>query len=184
MIRSLYAIPAMLCVTAIAVTAQAPAGDKPAGNPPAAEQPTAQQPPAAPRPTTPPSSAQEPARPSESSTSAANKVTYTGCVKPGTTSGTWILEDAEAAQKAGASSPGAGATPGAVGTSGTSKMSLSLEPASTVNLTPHANHKVEVVGQLSPAKAGSASPSAAEGAAASRQQFSVESVKMVSGTCP
>jgi hypothetical protein len=154
MIRSLYAIPAMLCVTAVVVTAQAPAGDKPAGNPPAAQQPAAQ----------------EPARPSESST-AASKVTYTGCVKPGTTPGTWILESAEVAAKPGAA-------PGAVGTSG-AKTTLSLQPASSVNLTPHADHKVEVVGIVSPAKAGA---DAAPGAP--KQQFSVESLKMVSATCP
>ena len=164
MIRSFYAIPAMLCVTAAMVTAQAPAGEKPANNPPAAEQPTAQQPPA-PRPTTPPASAQA---------SAANKVTYTGCVKPGTATGTWILENAEAQR--------AGAAPGAVGTSGTSKTALALDPAATVNLTPHANHKVEVVGMLSPAKPGADATAAA--GAAPRQQFSVESVKMVSATCP
>ena len=168
MIRSLYAIPAMLCVTAVMVTAQAPAGEKPANNPPAAEQPTAQQPPAAPRPTTPPASAQA---------SAANKVTYTGCVKPGTAPGTWILESAEIAAKPGAA-------PSAVGTSGASKTTFNLDPAATVNLTPHANHKVEVVGIASPAKAGGdAAASAAPGAQA-RQQFSVESVKMVSATCP
>jgi hypothetical protein len=158
MIRSLYALPAMLCVTAVIVTAQAPAGDKPAGNP-----------------TTPAPSAQAPARPSES---AANKATYTGCLKPGTSAGTWILESAEVAAKPGAA-------PSAVGTSGASKMTLNLEPASSVNLTPHANHKVEVVGIASPAKAGGdPAASAAPGGAQARQQFSVESVKMVSATCP
>ena len=159
MVRSLYAIPAMLCVTAALVTAQAPAGEKPAPqNPPAAEQPRAQQP---------------PARPAESSASAASKVTYTGCVKPGATPGTWILENAEAASKAGA------AAPGAVGTSGGSKTTFSLDPAASVNLTPHANHKVEVVGMVSPAKAG---PDA--GASAPKQAFNVESLKMVSPSCP
>lgn len=166
MIRSLYAIPAMLCVTAAMVTAQAPAGEKPANNPPAAEQPTAQQPPAAPRPTTPPAAAQ----------AAVNKVTYTGCVKPGTASGTWILENAEAQR--------AGAAPSAVGTSGASKMALNLDPAATVNLTPHADHKVEVVGMLSPAKPGADAAASAAAGGAPRQQFSVESVKMVSATCP
>ena len=84
----------MLCLAAAVVTAQAPAGEKPAGAP--AEQPAAQQP-ATPKPSTPPASAQ----------SAASKVTYTGCVKQGTTAGTWILENAEAASKPGASAPGA-----------------------------------------------------------------------------
>ncbi len=143
----------MLCLTAVMVTAQAPAGDKPAGNP-----------------TTPAPSAQAPARPSES---AANKATYTGCLKPGTAPGTWILENAEVAAKPGAA-------PSAVGTSGTSKMTFNLDPAATVNLTPHANHKVEVVGIASPAKAGGDAPAGAQ----AKQQFSVESLKMVSATCP
>lgn len=152
--RSLYAVPAMICLTAALVTAQAPAANPPAADKPAAQQPTTPQPP--------------------SSATAANKVTYTGCVKPGTAAGTWILENAEVAAKPGA----AGST---VGTSGTSKVVFALEPAATINLTPHANHKVELVGTLSPAKPGA---DAAASASAPRQQFSVESMKMVSSTCP
>jgi len=159
--RSLYAVPAMFCLAAAVVTAQAPA-ERP--NPPAAEQPAAQQP-AAPRPATPPAA-------------AANKVTYTGCVKPGTATDTWILENAEVAQRADASAPST------VGTSGTSKMTFNLDPAATVNLKAHANHKVEVVGLLSPGKPDTSSPSAAGASSAPRQQFSVESLKMVSATCP
>ena len=170
--RSLFAVPAMVWLAAALVTAQAPA-DRP--NPPA-EQPSAQQP-TTPRPSTPPMPAQQPASPSETSTMAANKVTYTGCVKPGTAADTWVLENAEVAQKAGASSPGT------VGTSGTTKMTFNLDPAATVNLKAHANHKVELVGMLSAAKA-DASASAAATASAPRQQFSVDSVKMVSATCP
>src|SRR5688572_18806469 len=137
MIRSLYAVPATLCLAAAVVTAQAPAGDKPAGNPPATQQP-AGQPPAGQQPST-----QKPTTPSSSSTMSGDKVTYTGCIKAGTTEGTWVLENAEAAQKAGAS------TSGAVGTSGASKMSLNLDPAASVNLKGHANHKVELVGTMS-----------------------------------
>ncbi len=185
MIRSLYAVPAMLCLTAAMVTAQAPAGEKPAGNTPTTQQPAGQQPtaqqPTTPRPTTPPSTAQQPA---DMSSKAGAKVTYTGCVKPGTTAGTWTLENAEVQRAGGASAPSA------VGTSGASKMTLNLEPAASVNLTPHANHKVEIVGTASPAKAGadtssqSAAGASAAGAGATRQQFSVESLKMVSATCP
>jgi len=180
MIRSLYAIPAMLCLAATVATAQTPAPDRPSDNPqaeqPAAQQPAAQQP-TTPRPTTPPTSAQPPARPAESSASAANKVTYSGCLKSGLTPGTWILESAEVAQKADAAS-----APSAVGTSGTSKMSFNLDPAATVNLKPHANHKVEVVGVVSAAK--SSADASASTPGAPRQQFAVESFKMVSATCP
>jgi hypothetical protein len=174
MIRSLYAVPAMLCVAAALVTAQAPAEDRPAGNAPAAEQqPAAQQPGA--QPTT--------------STSSMDKVTYVGCIKPGTTSGTWILENAEVAPRAGA--PASSST--AVGTSGATKTTFNLDPAATVNLKSHANHKVELVGILSAPKSGAAAaPSTPAGGAttttttgtAARQQFSVESLKMVSATCP
>lgn len=172
MIRSFYAVPAMFCLATALVTAQAPPAEKPAAQQPAA-QPAAQQ----------PTTAQQPTRP-DSSTSAANKVTYTGCIKPGTTEGTWILENAEVAQRAGAAS-----APSTVGTSGASKMSFNLDPAATVNLKSHANHKVEIVGTLSASKSGAAAaPSAAAGGAtagaAARQEFSVESLKMVSATCP
>jgi hypothetical protein len=196
MTRSFYAIPAVLCLTAAVVTAQAPAEDRPAANAPAAQQPAPAQPaaqqPTTPRPTTPPARPAEPstqtARPSDpASTSAANTLTYTGCIKPGTTAGTWVLENAEAAARPGASAPGT------VGTSGTAKsMSLDLDPAATVNLKAHANHKVELMGTLAPVKGAagataSAPPSSAPGAAtaqAARQQFSVQSLKMVSATCP
>jgi hypothetical protein len=74
-------------------------------------------------------------------------------------------------------------------------MAFDLEPAATanVNLKAHANHKVELVGTLSPAKStmqtpsASAPPSSTPGAATAqmaRQQFSVQSLKMVSATCP
>ena len=175
MIRSFYAVPAMFCLAAALVAAQAPAEDRPAGNAPAAQQPGAPdravQQPTTPRPATPTPSAQQPTRPAE--TFMANKVTYTGCIKPGPTSGTWILENAEVAQRADA----AASTPSAVGT--------------TVNLKSHANHKVELTGTLSAAKPGvAAAPSTAAGgastttAATARQQFSVESLNMVSATCP
>jgi hypothetical protein len=203
MTRSLYAIPTTLCLAAAIVTAQAPAGDKPASNPPASQQPTGQPPtsqqPSTARPTTSSPSSQEP-----SSTTAGNKITYVGCVKPGASTGTWVLENAEA-QKTGATGSGA------VGTSGGSRMTLNLDPAATVNLKAHANHKVEIAGIMSTgsrattaagAKGGEAAagvtgatdargeagtPGAAGGtggAPASDHHFSVESLKMVSATCP
>lgn len=178
MIRSFYMVPAMLCLTAAIVTAQAqqPTTQKPA-NPPSAE-------PARPaQPAQPGVQPAQPAQPAEpSSMSAANKVTYTGCLKPGTTSGSWVLENAEVASRPGTSSPGA------VGTSGASKMTFDLNPVASVNLKPHANHKIEVVGTLSPAKAHADAPGAsaagASAAHAAHQQFSVQSMKMVSATCP
>jgi len=142
---------------------------------------------------------------------AGNKITYVGCVKPGTSTDTWVLENAET-QKAGATGAGA------VGTSGRSTTTLNLDPAATVNLKAHANHKVEIVGTMAtgsgatapaapksgeaaagvagpttatgetatPGAAGAAATGAtgAAGARASGAHFSVESLKMVSATCP
>lgn len=185
MTRLLYAIPATFCLAVVVVTAQAPAGDKPTTSPPASQQ-------------------------QPSSTMAGKRMTYVGCVKPGPSTGTWVLESAEALR--------AGATrSGAVGTSGKSTTTLNLDPAATVNLKAHANHKVEIVGTMSTASgataaaepkggeaaAGVTGPTDAKGEApttagapagaggtgiagahASGQHFSVESVKMVSSTCP
>lgn len=211
MIRLLYAIPATLCLVAAVVTAQAPAGDKPASNPPATQQP-AGQPPAGQQPSTGRPTTSSPSSQPPSSTMAANKITYVGCVKPGTATGSWVLENAEA-QKAGTTGSGA------VGTSGGSTMTLNLDPAATVNLKAHANHKVEIVGMMSTgadatatagakggeAAAGVTGPTDATGEArtpgaagatgdrggteaavarASGHHFSVESLKMVSATCP
>ena len=180
MTRVFYAMPAAFCLAAALVTAQAPAGDKPADSRPSTQQPAGAQ----------------PATPSQSSAMAGNKVTYTGCIKPGTADGTWTLENAQVAGKADASSS-------TVGTSGTPGTAFNLDPAATVNLKAHANHKVELVGTLAPAKAagagasstaGASTPGAgapgasatagASGSSAARQQFSVESLKMVSATCP
>ena len=171
MTRSLSSIAATLCLTTAVVAAQVPAGDKPAS-------------------------------PSSQKTSATtgNKITYVGCIKPGASNGAWLLEHAEA-QRAG----GTGA--GAVGTSGQSSMTLNLHPAATVNLKAHTNHKVEIVGMMSAppsatategakggeAAAGVTGPTDAKGEAgtplaanakASESHFSVESLKMISGTCP
>ena len=73
---------------------------------------------------------------------AANKVTYTGCVKPGTAPETWILENAEVAKPGQATAA----------TSGAMKTTLNLTTKVGTDLKPHANHKIEVVGTVAPAK--------------------------------
>ena len=135
--RWLTFIPALLCAGAL-VTAQTPAQEKPAGGPPTA--------------------AQAP---------AAAKVTYSGCLKPGTAPESWVLESAEL------SKPGSGST---VGTSSAMKTTLALNAKTGTELKPHANHKVEISGTVAPAKAG--------GADAPKQELTVDSLKMVSATCP
>jgi hypothetical protein len=149
--RLLTFVPVLLCAGAL-VTAQQPAQEKPAGGPP----PTATQAPA-------PPAAQAPA----AKEAAAGKVTYSGCIKPGSAPDSWILESAEL------SKPGGGAS---VGTSGAMKTTLALSAKSGTDLKPHANHKVEIVGSVAPAKAG--------GGDAPKQELTVDSLKMVSTTCP
>jgi len=158
MFRFLSVVPAMMCTAAI-VAAQAPATP---ATPAAPAAPTAQQPPADVRPTT------------------AAKVTYTGCVKPGTAPDTWILDNADVTPSVKAD---AGPGQSTVGTSGTMKATLNLSAKAGTDLKPHANHKVEVIGTIAPAKL--SMPSAdAPASAAVRQELSVESLKMVSTTCP
>lgn len=161
MIRSLTLIPAMFCAAAI-VAAQAPAPERPAGAAPAAGQETT-----APKPSAP--SAQAPR-------AAAGTVTYTGCLKPGAAPGSWVLESAQS----GASSSASAAKPdSAVGTSGGPKTTLNLTTKPGTELKPHADHKIEVVGMIAPAKSGADAPTGK-----ANQEFTVESVKMVSATCP
>jgi hypothetical protein len=140
--RWLTFVSALLCAGAL-VTAQKPAQEKPAGGPPPATQAPA---------------AKE---------SAAGKVTYSGCVKPGSAPDSWILENAELSKPGGEPS---------VAKSGASKMTLALNAKSGTDLKPHANHKVEIMGTIAPAKAG--------GGDAPKQELTVDSLKMVSTTCP
>jgi hypothetical protein len=139
---------AALCT--ISIAAQTPSAS-PAGHAPGAAQ------------------AQKPAAPAASAP-PPGKVTYTGCLKPGTAADSWMLENAEMAAAAGKSTA----------TSGTaSKMTVGLTAKPTENLKPHANHKIEVTGTISAAPAG-----AGASATAPRQNLNVESFKMVAATCP
>jgi hypothetical protein len=119
-----------------------------------------------------------------SPSSAMNKVTYTGCLKPGTTPGSWTLENAGIAA-AGTASTTADRP---VATSGVaaSKETLGLTAKPTDNLTPHANHKIEVTGTLNPSLAMPSTPDTAPSTASSapRQSLAIDSFKMVSATCP
>ncbi|HKY22741.1 MAG TPA: hypothetical protein VJM31_16125 [Vicinamibacterales bacterium] len=193
MVRSLGFVAAMMCVAAVASaqTPTPPSADRVApAAPPAVTLPTT------PRPATPPPS-QQSAKPAESAV-AATTVTYTGCLKPGATSGTWILDSAELARQVGgqasASAPAA-SSESAVGTSGMTKPTFTLSTKPGADLKPHANHKIEVVGTIVPAKptAQASVQTGSEAAGASvatasvtpaRQEFTVESFKMVSAACP
>jgi hypothetical protein len=161
MVRSVITLHVLLWAAVAA--AQAPTTDRPAATagtadaPKAVQQPAPQQPPA-----------QQPAAPMPDKSAAASKVTYIGCVKPGTAPETWILENAEVAR------PGQTTT----ATSGGPKLTFNLATKVGTDLKPHADHKIEVVGTVAPAKPGAASDKPA------RQEITVESVKMVSTSCP
>jgi len=162
MVRSVIVLPVLLCAAAVAA-AQTPTADRPtatagtADNPPAVQQPATQQPPA-----------QQPPAPMPEKSMAQNKVTYAGCVKPGTAPETWILENAEVAR------PGQTTT----ATSGAPKPTFNLTTKVGTDLKPHANHRIEVVGTVVPARPGAVSGQPA------RQELTVESIKMVSTSCP
>jgi hypothetical protein len=109
--------------------------------------------------------APKPSAPAAQSASSAGKVTYTGCLKPGTAADTWQLEEAQVAA-AGGAKEGATATSGA-------KQTLSLSVKPTENIKPHANHKIEVTGTVGKPASGSTNPT-----------FNVDSFKMVAAACP
>jgi hypothetical protein len=166
MVRTLTIASVTLFAVA-GLSAQAPSTDRPAANQPAVQQPA--QP--APAPATPQTPAASPSQASD-----PNKVTMTGCLKPGATAGTWTLETAAI--------PSASSSPSSpVGTSGAAKRTFNLTTKPSDDLKPHANHKIEVVGTVSAAGMAGAAADAAAKDAAPRQNFTVESFKMVSPSC-
>ena len=81
------------------------------------------------------------------------------------------------ASAAGAGSPVATSGSGA-GAAASAKASYRLDGTETA-LTPHVGHKVEITGTLEEQR-----PASAAGGAASAGTLKVDSVKMVSTTCP
>ena len=144
----------------------------------AAQNPAPAQPPATPAPAQ-QQTTQKPSTPAASQSSQAGKVTYTGCLKPGTTADSWTLENAEMASASGSKSSATAAT---AGTASKTTFGLTVKPSE--NLKPHTNHKIEVVGTVSPSTAGASSAASSTSSSAPRQNITVESVKMVSATCP
>ena len=163
-----------------------------------------QQTPTTPRPDPGPSST-----PSAQRSSDTAKVTYVGCVRPGTGADSFVLESASIAPAAGSPASSSSA-PSAVGTSGAGKgMSLNLSARSGTDLKSHLNQRVEVTGTMaagagasaSSGAGGATSSSGAAGASSSAgsasgaaggasssatakpMNFNVETVKMVSASC-
>jgi hypothetical protein len=92
---------------------------------------------------------------------AAGPRTYTGCLRAGDTTGTFMLTDVQAAPRpadtagstAGSTAGGTGTTAGTAPTTGTQGRgqisSLMLNPAADVDLKAHVGHKIEVTGTVS-----------------------------------
>lgn len=137
-------------------------------------------PPAAPAPAPAPQ-VQQPAQPAAQK---AATVTFSGCLKPGASAGSFILADAAAvpAPSAGAAKP----EPQARGTTGATK-SYNLMPGKTGDdLSKHMNHRIEVTGTVSPAAPGASAPATppAGGTPQPTETVNIQTFKMVSATCP
>ena len=157
------AIFAAATLAVVAIAGAQTTTQPPAAQPPSADRPTAQQP---------------AAQPSQ----AENKITVSGCLKQGAAGSNFILADASAVSAAGAAGQ---AKPEAVGTAGMKKTyNLAAKPGE--DLSKHVNHRIEVTGAVSaaraepPAAGGAAKP---EASAAPTETLNVQSFKMVAASC-
>jgi hypothetical protein len=161
------------CVVTISLSAQEPYPQGQGGSAPTTQAPSTQ----APR--TPPAA---PA-PSASASAADKKVTYSGCIE---------RQPASAAAVAGAANmpfsltnaSAVGAANAPVATSGGAGAAKTYRLDGTEStLTPHVGHKVEITGTIEEQPA-SPSGGAGAGAAPPAPRLKVDSVKMVSTSCP
>jgi hypothetical protein len=174
------------CVVTVGLSAQSyPQGQGGATTPDDRQPPSTQAPPTQAPPATRPT---PPASPGAASAATADKkVTYSGCIE---------RQPASAAAVTGAptmpfsltnaSAVGAGApvaTSGAAGAASAAK-TYRLEGTDAM-LTPHVGHKVEITGTIQDQPASAAAGAAAAGSSnAPAARLKVDSVKMVSTTCP
>ena len=137
--------------------------------------PTAQAP-SAQEPAAPPTTS---ARPAPAAPSADKKVTFSGCIERQPPSAAAVTGAANMpftltnASAAGANAP--------VATSGAAAKSYRLDGTDSM-LSPHVGHKVEVTGTIQ--EAAPAGGANATGSANAAARLKVDSVKMVSTTCP
>lgn len=171
------------CVVTVALSAQSYPQGQGGATTPDRQTPSTQ------APTTPPTTPAPPTSTQAGRANADKKVTYSGCIE---------RQPASAAAVTGtptmpftltnASSAGAGAP---VATSGTgagaaaAKMSYRLDGTEST-LTPHVGHKVEITGTLEEQRPASAAAGATTSASSNTPAgtLKVDSVKMVSTTCP
>lgn len=119
-------------------------------------------------------------RPAAQSATEANKVTISGCVKPGAAADSFVLSNAVTTPAA----PGRETAP-TIGTTGSTKSyNIVVKPGE--ELSKHVNHKIEVTGTLSASRPPTAASSATAPPAADQptETVTVQSLKMVAMTCP
>jgi hypothetical protein len=174
------------CVVTVGLSAQSyPQGQGGAPTTPDRQPPSTQAPPATPPATQAPPTSTQAGR----ATAADKKVTYSGCIErqpasaaavTGAPTMPFMLTNASAA---GAGAPVATSGSGAGAAAG-AKASYRLDGTESA-LTPHVGHKVEITGTVEeqrPASAAAGGASASSNAPAGT--LKVDSVKMVSTTCP
>jgi hypothetical protein len=119
-------------------------------------------------------------RPANQPATEANKVTLSGCVKPGTSADAFILTNAVITPPA----PGRETAP-TTGTTGSTK-SYNIVAKPGEELSKHVNHKVEVTGTVSASRSpGASAPTTASPAGDQpTDTVTVQSFKMVAMACP
>ena len=173
MSRILWAFVAA-CVVTISLNAQEP---YPQGQGGAA--PTTQAPPQAPR--TPPAA---PA-PSASASAADKKVTYSGCIERQPASAAAVTGAANMPfSLTNASAAGAANAPVATSGTGAAASKTYRLDGTESTLSPHVGHKVEITGTIEEQPASPSAGAGAAGATPPAPRLKVDSVKMVSTSCP
>ena len=110
-------------------------------------------------------------------------VTFSGCLKPGASAGSFILADA--APVPATSADASKAEPQARGTTGSAK-SYNLMGKTGEDLSKHVNQRIEVTGTVSAAAPSASAPATppAGGTPQPTENVNMQSFKMVSATCP
>jgi len=133
---------------------------------------------------TPPPAAQQPSKDMKHDT-----VAVTGCVAEGS-SGTFMLNNAMMSHDIKSGTSTSGTTPPTTsGTPSNSSMTSSYTLVGGENLKAHVGHKVEVTGTMGTSGSGASTSGTAgttgtTGTGMKAQELRVQSVKMVSATCP
>lgn len=174
------------CVVSVAVSAQTSYPQGKDTTSPTTSEPTTQAPS-----TTPPTT---PARPAAAAANADKKVTFSGCIERQPPSAAAVTGGPNMPfMLTGASAVGAGAAVGTAGAatgaptgaaSATVGKSYRLDGAEST-LSPHVGHKVEITGTIQEQPASPAASATVTGpATAAAARLKVDSLKMVSTTCP